>query len=233
MDIACFCVSEDIDRQPWVVLYDGEQKIPVVEITRIPATRGGLVAHNVSNVLHAVAASHLLGIDAESISKGLQAFEMNFENTPGRLNFYDEHPFKVIMDYAHNADGMNKLGNFIDTFEISGRKILMFQVRGDQADSLIRKFVSETTRHFDHYVCRTHPVYTGPDEQRSLKVMKRTLLDAGVDETQITTTTDPDFAVDTMLQMGREGDLLVFAPGSGQREDTWQRIISFEYGAVH
>ncbi len=38
------------------------------------------------------------------------------------------------------------------------------------------------------------------------------------------------FAVETMLQMGKKGDLLVFTSGSGQRLDTWSRITSFESG---
>jgi hypothetical protein len=70
-------------------------------------------------------------------------------------------------------------------------------------------------------------VYSGPDEQKVLALIKDALLEAGVDEHQITATTDPAFAVKTMLQMGGKGDLLVFAPGSGQRVDTWNQIISF------
>lgn len=82
--------------------------------------------------------------------------------------------------------------------------------------------------YFDHYVCRTHPVYTGPDEQKVLTLMQDALLESGVDKRQITITTDPAFAVETMLQMGKEGDLLVFAPGAGQRLDTWNQITSFD-----
>ena len=78
------------------------------------------------------------------------------------------------------------------------------------------------------YVCRTHPVYTGPDEQKVLTLMQDALLESGVDKRQITITTDPTFAVETMLQMGKKGDLLVFAPGAGQRLDTWNQITSFE-----
>jgi hypothetical protein len=70
-------------------------------------------------------------------------------------------------------------------------------------------------------------VYTGPDEQKVLALVKSALLEAGVEEHQITTTTDPALAVETMLQMGGKGDLLVFASGSGQRVDTWNQIISF------
>jgi cyanophycin synthetase len=157
----------------------------------------------------------------------MRIFNMSFENTPGRLNFYDGHPFRVIMDFAHNADGVSKLSAFVDQLKINGRKLLMFQVRGDIKDKYVKFVATAAARHFDHYVCRTHPVYTGPDEQKVLALMKGALLEAGVKENQITTTTDPAFAVKTMLQMGEKGDLLVFAPGSGQRVDTWNQITSF------
>jgi cyanophycin synthetase len=157
----------------------------------------------------------------------MRIFRMSFENTPGRLNFYDGHPFRVIMDFAHNPDGISQLSAFVDSLEISGKKLLMFQVRGDVEDGYIQRAAAAAARHFDHYVCRVHPVYTGPDAEKVLALMKGALLESGVDELQITTATDPAFAVEAMLQMGKEGDLLVFAPGSGQRVDTWNQIIAF------
>jgi cyanophycin synthetase len=226
----CFSILEDIDGSVWLVLYDGGQRKPVIEAEQIPATFGGLASFNICNALHAIAACYLMGMDLETVKEGMRTFSMGFENTPGRLNFYDEHPFRVIMDYAHNADGISKLSAFVDQLKVSGRKFLMFQARGDIEDKDIEQITAAAARHFDHYVCRSHPVYTGPDEQKVLALMKGALLKAGVNEHQITTTTDPAFAVETMLQMGEKDDLLVFTPGSGQRMDTWNRITSFEGG---
>jgi len=226
--MACFCILESIRCSDWLVLYDGDRRTPVIQTTQIPATFGGLAGFNICNALHAIAACYLMGLDLETVKEGLRTFRMSFESTPGRLNFYDEHPFTVIMDYAHNTDGISKLSAFVDQLKISGKKLLMFQVRGDKEDKNIKHFAAAAARHFDHYVCRTHPVYTGPDEQKVLTLMQDALLESGVNEQQITTTTDPSFAVKTMLQMGKKGDLLVFAPGAGQRLDTWNQITSFE-----
>ena len=225
--LSCFCVLELVSGEEWLVIYDQGRRLPLMAATQIPATFDGLARFNVSNAMHAVAASYLAGIDLETVKTGMNSFSMSFENTPGRLNFYDGHPFRVIMDFAHNADGFSELSEFVDQLKISGRKLLMFQVRGDIEDKFIKRIAAAAARNFDHYVCRTHPVYTGPDEQKVLALIKGTLLEADVDEHQITTTTDPAFAVETMLQMGEKGDLLVFAPGSGQRVDTWNQIISF------
>ena len=225
--LSCFCVLESVSGEEWLVIHDQGHRLPVMAADQIPATFDGLARFNVSNAMHAVAASYLAGIDLETVKAAMQIFSMSFENTPGRLNFFDGHPFRVIMDFAHNADGVSKLSAFVDQLKISGRKLLMFQVRGDIEDEYIKRVAAAAARHFDHYVCRTHPVYTGPDEQKVLVLVKGALLEAGVDEHRITTTTDPAFAVETMLQMGKKGDLLVFATGSGQRVDTWNQIISF------
>jgi cyanophycin synthetase len=128
---ACFSVLESIDGSEWLVLYDSDQRMPVIEVEQIPATFGGATRFNVCNALHAIAASYLMGMSIETIKEGLHTFSMSFENTPGRLNFYDKHPFTVIMDYAHNMDGISQLSAFVDRLNVSGRKLLMFQVRGD------------------------------------------------------------------------------------------------------
>jgi len=227
---SCFSVLESIDATDWLVLYDGEERLPVMEAGQIPATFGGLAKFNVCNALHAVAACYLMGANLDTIRDALGGFGMSFESTPGRLNFYHGHPFTVIMDYAHNVDGISKLCAFVDELQCSGRKLLMYQARGDVEDVWIKRFAAGPAQHFDHYVCRTHPKYTGPDDQKVLALMKQALMESGVQENQITTTTDTAFAVETMLKMAQKGDLLVFAPGAGQRQDTWHQIISFESG---
>ena len=168
-----------------------------------------------------------MGVDIETIRTGLRNYLINYESAPGRLNFYQEHPFTVILDYAHNADGFTKLGAFVDQLEVKGKKVVMMQARGDYGDDFVLQLATAAAGHFDHYVCRSHPIYTGRDPLRVTALMKAALLNSGVEESQVTTTTDAEFALETMLQMGSEGDLLVFTPGVGQREETWERIISF------
>jgi len=224
---SCFSVLETIDGSDWLVLYDGSHRTAVIAVDKVPSTFTGKATFNISNALHALAACHLMGVEIATIRTGLQNYVVNYETAPGRLNFYDEHPFTVILDYAHNADGFSKLGAFVDQLEIQGKKVVMMQARADYGEDFVTQLATAAAGHFDHYVCRSHPVYTGPDPLRVLALMKEALLSSGVEESQVTTTTNTEFAVETTLQMGSDGDLLVFAPGVGQREETWKRIISF------
>lgn len=231
-DQLCFCVLERVEGVEWVVIYD-QIRVPVMPVNAIPATFDGLARFNVSNAMHAIAASYLAGVESGDIKTGMEEFVMSFENTPGRLNFYDEHPFRVLMDYAHNTDGTRQLCEFVERLEVSGRKLLMLQARGDIEDKYVDGIAAAAARYFDHFVCRTHPLYPGPDIHKGPEVLRTALLASGVHEDQVTVTTDPAFAVDMMLKMGSVGDLLVFTPGSGQpRIDNWNQVISFDSGTT-
>jgi len=225
----CFCVLEKIDGSHWLVLYDGNKRTAVIAVDEIPATFSGKAPFNISNALHALGACHLMGLDIATIKDGLRSFEPSYEAAPGRLNFYDGHPFTVILDYAHNADGCAKLCAFVDQLEVNGKKVMMLEARGDYGEDFVVQYTAAAAGHFDHYVCRSHPNprYSGPDPQRVAALMKETLVNYGIEESQVTTTTDPEFALETTLQLGSEGDLLVFTPSQGSREETWKRIISF------
>lgn len=227
-DRACFCVLESIDDQEWVVMYDPERR-PVMPVTSIPASFDGKARFNVSNAMHAIAACCLAGIDLKQVSTGMKSFEMSFENTPGRLNFYDGHPFRVLVDFAHNLDGMRRLCDFVDRLEVAGKRLLMFQVKDGKGETYARTIAATAAGHFDHYVCRTHPLDAGTDHERIPLVMKDALMNAGINEHRITVATDPTLAADTMLKMGEKGDLLVFTPGDGQaRIHNWKQIMYFK-----
>ena len=57
--------------------------------------------------------------------------------------------------------------------------------------------------------------------------MRASLIENGVPEADIATTTDAAEAVNTSLCLAQPGDLLVLAPGSGQRDETWRQVVGF------
>jgi len=50
----------------------------------------------------------------EGIRLGLCTFDNTFEQTPGRMNIYDQHPFRVIVDYAHNPVAVRTMCGLVD-----------------------------------------------------------------------------------------------------------------------
>ena len=227
----CCCVLESVDDEDWVVIYD-TIRVPVVPVASMPATFGGRATFNVSNAMHAIAACYFFGYDVDAIRAGMERFRMDFDNTPGRLNFYDTYPFDVLMDAMKNPAGAAALGRFVEQIKTRGRKYLMVQARGDRDDGFIKAMGTALAGQFDHYICQTHSVYPGEPKDRAPALVKAALLEAGVGEERITLMADLSEAVDTLLRMGSEGDLLVFAPGTGQpKSKVWSQILAFEFEA--
>jgi cyanophycin synthetase len=184
---------------------------------------------NVSNAMHAIAGCYFFGYGVDVIRAGMERFKTDFDNTPGRLNFYDAHPFGVLMDGMHNPAGAEALAHFVGQLETRGKRYLMLQVRGDRDDEFIKSVVAAMAGRFDHYVCPIHPIYPGEPEDRAPKLVRAALLEAGVNEERIAIKPDLADAVDTLLRMGEEGDLLVFAPGIGwPKSKVWEQIVAFE-----
>ena len=83
---------------------------------------------NVENALAAMASCRLLGIDDDTIARGLEAVD----GVPGRFEAVDEgQPFTVLVDYAHTPDSLE---NVLTTARelTSGRLICVFGCGGDR-----------------------------------------------------------------------------------------------------
>ena len=67
------------------------------------------------------------------IRTALRSFTTSFEQNPGRLNVYDGHPFRVLLDYAHNPAGLTLLSELVPHLRPhQGRVIGVMGVAGDR-----------------------------------------------------------------------------------------------------
>jgi len=226
----CFCVVEELDGRNWIVIYDTGVRRPLIAVEDVPATFSGAAMHNTSNAMHAAAACYLSGASIEEIASGLATFIMGFESTPARLNVYDGLPFRVIVDYAHNADGFRRLSAFIDKQQVAGRKIIMMSMAGDRRDRDIMAAMAKLAGHFDHYVCRSYVDLRGRPAEDVPRLLKAGLLEAGVPESAISTVPNAIEAVLFSLNLATEGDLLVLLSGN-EIATIWSLLRSFGTGA--
>ena len=83
---------------------------------------------NVANVLGAVAAARLLGIDDGAIAAGVLAVE----GVPGRFEPVDEgQPFAIVVDYAHKPDALKNILRAARSLT-DGRVLCVFGAGGDR-----------------------------------------------------------------------------------------------------
>jgi UDP-N-acetylmuramyl tripeptide synthase len=223
------CVLEEEDGKEWITLYEPDGfRSAVIPVAAIPATLNGAARFNISNAQHAICACHALGVELEVIRQGLATFEASFENTPGRLNIYQELPFTVIFDFAHNLDGMAKLCAFTDQMEVPGRRILLCSLAGNRTDHEIAQFTRMAMKHFDHFACRSYGKPGGRKPGEVPALMMSTLLEAGVTEDCITLVKNPEDGAHQALDIARPGDMVVLSPAANEIATMWQEIVSFE-----
>lgn len=208
-----------------ITLYDKGSHIPLMWTHLIPATMEGRALHNVQNAMFAAALAYSLGIKLDAIRHGLRTFDTTFFQAPGRMNVYAEHPFKVVMDYAHNAHAVTMMADLAQRLDVTGRRIVVVAAPGDRRDEDIEAIAHAVAGRFDHYVVKRDDNLRGRDGDEVPHIIARALEAAGIAVDAISIVPDEQQAVDAALHMGQTGDLLVVFADALAR--TWKQITKF------
>ena len=219
------CALEAGINGQMITLYDKGSHIPLLWTHLVPATLEGRALHNVQNAMFATAMAFSMGIKLDAIRQGLRTFGSTFFQAPGRMNVFDEHPFKVIFDYAHNAHAVGVMADLAQRLDVQGRRIIVMAGPGDRRDEDIRAIAEAVAGRFDHYICRRDDGLRGRDGDEVPLILARTLKSQGVDDSQISIIPDEQEAIDAALRMGQPGDLvLIFADALTR---SWKQVIKF------
>ena len=208
-----------------ITIYDNGAHIPLLWTHLIPATIEGKAMHNVQNAMFAAAMAFSFGKDLDHIRSGLRTFDTSFFQSPGRTNVYSEYPFKVILDYAHNPASFAAMAELAERLEPVGRRTIVFSVPGDRRDEDVRESVRACLPQFTHFVCKADNNPRGRGKDEIPQLVRKFLLEEGVDDANITVIADEEAAVDFSLKDAHEGDLLVITADDLTR--TWKQIVHF------
>jgi cyanophycin synthetase len=208
-----------------LTIYDNGLHIPVLWSHLIPAALEGKAIFNVQNAMFAAAMAYSFGVDLDNIRHGLRTFDTSYFQAPGRMNVYDEHPFKVILDYGHNPAALNAMAALADQLEIKGRRLCVVAMPGDRRDEDIIDGAAALAGHFDHFICKADDRRRGRGHDEVPRMMRQALIDNGVDDASITVIPDEVEAVNAGLQQAAPGDLLVIFGDDTTR--CWKQIIYF------
>jgi cyanophycin synthetase len=212
-----------------ISIYDNETHTPLVWTHLIPATIEGRALHNVQNAMFAAALAYNMGISLEDVRQGLRTFDSSFFQAPGRMNIYDEHPFRVILDYAHNPAAVKAMCDLVDRFETDGKRIVVLSAPGDRRDEDIREIAAIASGHFDYFICRRDDNTRGRGDDEVAVMLKNRLLEEGISPDQIEVVPDEQEANTRALEMAQPGDLILVLGDNIKR--TWKQIIYFNSGS--
>jgi len=211
-----------------ITIYDGGSHIPLLWTHLIPATVEGKAIYNVQNAMFAAAMTYSMGVKLEDIRHGLRTFDTTFFQAPGRLNIYDEHPFRVILDYAHNPHAIENVCRLVSDMDVQGRRIGVLSAPGDRRDEDIREIAAKAAGTFDYYICRRDDQLRGRAPNEVPAMLREALIENGVDADRIDVIPEEGEAVGAALRLGEPGDMVVLFGDALRR--TWNQIVNFQSG---
>jgi cyanophycin synthetase len=105
------------------------------EIAAMPLSMGGSAAYNTANLAGAALAAAALGIPPQTIASVLADFGSQRDHNPGRMMRFDLRGVTVLVDYAHNADGLHGLLTVADRLRgTHGRLGMLLGQAGNRRD---------------------------------------------------------------------------------------------------
>ena len=170
-----------IYEEGYITIKKGDWKFRIEKASHIPLTFGGKVTFMVYNVLAATLASYVYGFTIEDIKMSLETFIPSAAQTPGRMNIFDFKEYKVLIDFAHNADGFRGIKEFLATID-SPYKIGIITGTGDRRDDDIRDMGRISAQMFDHIIIRQDKFLRGRLAEDIVKLLEEGIKEVNPDQ---------------------------------------------------
>lgn len=208
-----------------ITIYDNGAHIPLLWTHLIPATIEGKAMHNVQNAMFAAGIAYAFETSLDDIRQGLRTFNNSFFQAPGRLNVFDEHPFKVILDYAHNPAAIQTITDLACRLEVKGKRRIVLAMPGDRRNEDVIEAAKIASQGFDMFYCKADDNRRGRGEDEIPQMLAQQLKEEGVPEFAIQVIPDEQTAITAALEACGEGDLLIVLGDNISR--CWKQIVHF------
>ncbi len=193
-----------------LVLHHRDEDHELGELTTLPLTWGGAARYNVSNLAAAALAAAVLGLPVTDIRHAAQRFGSRPEDNPGRLERWDHRGATVLIDYAHNPDGLEQLLTAARSLHPRRMSLLLGQA-GNRDDRAIAE-LARTAARFDpdRVVIKELPsMLRGRSLGEVPALIERALLNAGIPAARLERQPDEESAARSLLEAAGEGEVVV------------------------
>ncbi|MCP4472559.1 MAG: Mur ligase [Gammaproteobacteria bacterium] len=204
----CCCFTD----QGRLVYFDGNSFVDICAIGDVPMTLNGAATHNVRNALGAIGVATAMGYTAAQISAGLQRFQSDENDNPGRMNYFMlSNSVQVIVDFAHNAHGVTAIVDTVRRMP-ARQKWALFGSAGDRSDedieAMARALCSIKPDHVVITELESH--LRGRTLGEVSLIMKKVCLQSGLSESNIHLLDSPLVGVRYALERMQARDLGLF-----------------------
>lgn len=180
----------------------------LLPVDDIPVTLAGISSHHMSNAMAAAAAALGAGIAEEAVIEGLRSFRLDPDRNPGRANVFEIDGRVVVVDYAHNEDGMLGLVEICRALRPKGARVfLTFAAAGDRTDRILHQLGYRAAHGADRVaIAELRRYLRGRDPQDLVARLQAGVVDAGKLEAPVFATELE--ALDWMLHESRASDVV-------------------------
>jgi cyanophycin synthetase len=202
-----------VDGNRQLLLHAEGHRYALGDVTTWPLTLGGAAQHNIANAAAAALAAWGLGLAPETIGAALQSFGANPLDNAGRLERWAHRGATVLLDYAHNPEGLAQLLQVARRLcpPDNGRLGLLLGQAGNRDDAALAELATTAARFQpDRVVLKELPAMVrgraAGDVSAALASGLRT---AGLAAERITLQPDEEAAALELLAWARPGDVVV------------------------
>ncbi|WP_395769191.1 Mur ligase family protein [Arenimonas sp.] len=187
----------------------------------MPLSFGGMAAYNLDNIAGAALAAVLLGFTPSAIANCLQAFGLRHLDNPGRLQSWQFGDVRVLMDYAHNPEGLRGFLDIAKALQGEGRMAVLLGQAGNRENDDIVKLAETVAQYAPEQVVLKEMVGyergRAPGEVPAL--LQSALLQNGIAAGDVHVQLDEVQAVCDILLWARPGDVMALpVHGLAERE---------------
>jgi UDP-N-acetylmuramyl tripeptide synthase len=198
-------------REGRLVLHWQDADHDLGAVVDLPLTVLGSARYNLENLAGAALLASALGVSVPAIARVAQSFGRSRHDNPGRLERWDLQGVTVLMDYAHNLEGLEGLLAVAQRLRGQGRLGLLLGQAGNREDDAIRALVP--------CVAQAHPSFIvlkdldgylrGRNPGDVPAILRDELLRLGVPGHKLSTILSEAAAAKAALTWARPGDVVV------------------------
>jgi cyanophycin synthetase len=180
-------------------------------VDELPLTLRGVARHNVENLAAASLLAAVMGAPVDAIRATVGSFGAGPRDNPGRLQVHTVGGATVLVDYAHNPEGLAALCETAKRFP-AVRRLLILGQAGDRDDQQIRALVGAAWNaiHFDRVIVKEmESLLRGRQPGQVPRLIADELLRLGLPAERLEMAPSELEAFRSALTWARPGDLLV------------------------
>ncbi len=207
----------------YITVKKGDWKIRVEKVSHIPLTFGGSLDFMTQNVLAATLATFLWGYKIEDIRMSLETFIPSAAQTPGRMNIFRFKEFKILVDFAHNADGFNGIKTYLQSIEAT-EHVGVICATGDRRDEDIKETARISAQMFDRIMICQEKYLRGSNQQDLIDLLLAGIAEVKPDM-EVTINNNGEDCLKYLIATAKSGSYITIL--SGTIDNAVQRVSEY------